>query len=99
MQEVKEKYETDASVSDTPVSAGDGERAGTAELHRTLKGRHMQIIAIGGSIGSGNALSSGGLGALIIDFMIIGVMLLLTIKCYGRVCWQAIPSGNILMQS
>lgn len=41
-------------------------------LHRKLKGRHMQMIAIGGSIGtglfvgSGSALQSGGPASLVI---------------------------------
>ncbi|CAF1518658.1 unnamed protein product [Rotaria magnacalcarata] len=52
-----------------------------SKLHRTLKNRHLQMIAIGGSIGtglfvgSGGALASGGPAALVLDFAIIGFML------------------------
>lgn len=50
------------------------------QLNQTLKSRHLHMIAIGGSIGaglfvgSGSALSRGGPGALLIDFMIIRVV-------------------------
>jgi len=53
-------------------------------LQRDLQGRHMQMIAIGGAIGaglfvgSGKALQSGGPAALVIGYIIIGVMLLFT---------------------
>ncbi|KAI5201672.1 AAT family amino acid transporter [Aureobasidium subglaciale] len=49
------------------------------ELHRELKGRHMQMIAIGGAIGaglfigSGNAFQSGGPGSVLIGFMLVGI--------------------------
>lgn len=48
------------------------------QLNQTLKGRHLHMIAIGGSIGaglfvgSGSALNTGGPAALIIAFLIIG---------------------------
>lgn len=50
----------------------------------------MQMIAIGGSIGAGlfvgagSALNSGGPGSLVIDFMIIGLMLLFTVNALGE---------------
>lgn len=78
--------------SGSPPSSHDGDvQTGEVNgLHRELKGRHMQMIAIGGSIGaglfvgSGGALNSGGPASLIIDFIIIGVMLLLTVNAMGE---------------
>ncbi|KAI9874341.1 MAG: glyceraldehyde-3-phosphate dehydrogenase 1 [Pleopsidium flavum] len=59
-------------------------------LSRKLKGRHLQMIAIGGSIGtglfvgSGKALASGGPASLLIAFALIGVMLYCTVHALGE---------------
>ncbi|KAG5929792.1 hypothetical protein E4U42_004516 [Claviceps africana] len=59
-------------------------------LARKLKGRHLQMIAIGGSIGtglfvaSGKALHSGGPASLLIAFSIVGVMLYCTCQALGE---------------
>jgi yeast amino acid transporter len=64
--------------------------AENGQLHRKLKGRHMQMIAIGGSIGaglfvgSGGALYKGGPASLVIGYIIIGVMLLFTVTALGE---------------
>jgi amino acid transporter len=66
--------------------------AGTANtlLSRELKGRHLQMIAIGGSIGtglfvaSGKALNTGGPASLLIAYLFVGVMLYCTIQALGE---------------
>ncbi|KAI0434089.1 amino-acid permease inda1 [Xylaria sp. FL1042] len=61
-----------------------------AALKTDLRGRHMQMIAIGGAIGaglfigSGSALHSGGPAPLVIGYLIVGVMLLFTMQALGE---------------
>lgn len=59
-------------------------------LSMKLKDRHLQMIAIGGSIGtglfvgSGVALEAGGPASLIIAYGLIGVMLFCTVQALGE---------------
>ncbi|KAI9820370.1 MAG: hypothetical protein M1827_005994 [Pycnora praestabilis] len=91
-------YEKDPSslekVSDDEAQYGaaspDIQVAPSEELHRSLKGRHMQMIAIGGSIGAGlfvgtgTSFNQGGPGSVLIGFMIVGLMLLFTVQALGE---------------
>lgn len=73
---------------------------GIAELDRSMKPRHLNMIAIGGSIGagffvgSGKALSDGGPGALLIDFIIIGVMMFNVVFALGELAVMFPVSGG-----
>ncbi|KAJ5242404.1 General amino-acid permease GAP2 [Penicillium citrinum] len=70
----------------------EGAAANTAAspLQRRLKGRHLQMIAIGGSIGtglfvgSGSVLATGGPASLIIAYCLIGIMLYCTVHALGE---------------
>ncbi|MCJ1336267.1 hypothetical protein MMC09_001543 [Bachmanniomyces sp. S44760] len=87
----EEKYISDESVGHPPVNeVGEHDVVAKPLLVRELKGRHMQMIAIGGSIGaglfvgSGGAFSNGGPGSVLIGFMIVGLMLLFTVQALGE---------------
>jgi amino acid transporter len=68
-------------------------------LQRSLKTRHLKMIAIGGSIGtglfigSGKALANGGPASLLIAFFLIGVMLYCTIQALGELTVRFPVSG------
>ncbi|KAK1782099.1 amino acid permease-domain-containing protein [Copromyces sp. CBS 386.78] len=65
-------------------------RTANSSLARELKGRHLQMIAIGGSVGtglfvaSGKCLFLGGPAALIIAYAFVGIMLWCTIQALGE---------------
>ena len=72
----------------------------TSKLHRELKSRHIQMIAIGGAIGaglfigSGAALATGGPGAVVLDFALIGFMLFCTINALGELATMYPVQGS-----
>jgi len=74
----------------------------TSLLNRDLQGRHMQMIAIGGAIGtglfvgSGSALATGGPAALMIGFGLIGVMLFCVVHALGELAVMFPIAGKSL---
>ncbi|KAL1847412.1 Amino-acid permease inda1 [Diaporthe australafricana] len=78
---------------------------GIVELDRSMKTRHLHMIAIGGSIGagffvgSGSALSTGGPGSLLIDFLIIGIMMFNVVYALGEMAVMYPVSGGFYTYS
>jgi amino acid transporter len=77
----------DGKVYDVESAA---QNTANSPLVRHLKGRHLQMIAIGGSIGtglfvgSGSALAHGGPASLFLAYLIIGIMLYCTVHALGE---------------
>ncbi|KAL1587299.1 hypothetical protein WHR41_04411 [Cladosporium halotolerans] len=75
------------------------------QLNKTLKSRHLNMIAIGGSIGaglfvgSGSALSRGGPAALLICFSIIGIMMFNVVYALGELAMMYPISGGFYTYS
>ncbi|KAK2015770.1 amino acid permease [Colletotrichum eremochloae] len=78
---------------------------GDTELDRSMKPRHLQMIAIGGSIGagffvgSGSALTKGGPGSLLICFLIAGVMIFNVVYALGELAVLYPVSGGFYTYS
>ncbi|KAF2112437.1 amino acid permease-domain-containing protein [Lophiotrema nucula] len=77
----------DGKVFDVEAAA---QNTANSPLARKLKGRHLQMIAIGGSIGtglfvgSGTALADGGPASLVISYSLVGIMLYCTVHALGE---------------
>ncbi|KAM0334986.1 hypothetical protein ACHAQA_000020 [Verticillium albo-atrum] len=78
---------------------------GIVELDRAMKGRHLHMIAIGGSIGagffvgSGGALASGGPASLLICFMLVGIMIFNVVFALGELSVMYPVSGGFYTYS
>lgn len=60
------------------------------QLHRNLKERHMTMIALGGTIGtglflaSGQALASSGPAGVLVSYVIVSIMVYFVMTSLGR---------------
>ncbi|WP_058235397.1 amino acid permease [Devriesea agamarum] len=78
----------------TPAATSDG------GLKRTLSSRHMQMIAIGGAIGTGLFVASGGTiakagpGGALAAYVAIGFMVLLLMQSLGEMASHMPVSGS-----
>ncbi|KAF9105364.1 hypothetical protein BGX29_000137 [Mortierella sp. GBA35] len=86
----KHEYEEDSVEHAHFQSGAPTETEQFGEVKRDLKSRHLQMIAIGGTIGTGIFLSSGGsvaaagpLGALI-SYSIVGTMVFFIVTSLGE---------------
>ncbi|KAH7202240.1 amino acid permease-domain-containing protein [Fusarium oxysporum] len=99
-----EEYEQDDFMTRTGLNAKSFTRKhyglGLVELDRKMKPRHLQMVAIGGSIGagffvgSGSALSKGGPVTLFIDFFLVGVMVFNVVYAMGELAVMYPISGG-----
>ncbi|KAK4506335.1 hypothetical protein PRZ48_000065 [Zasmidium cellare] len=73
------------------------------ELHRSLKGRHMKMIAVGGAIGAGlfvgtaGAFQSGGPASVLLGFIIVGFMIYLMMQALAELCVMYPINGAFTM--
>lgn len=78
---------------------------GFEQLDRSMKPRHLNMIAIGGAIGagffvgSGNALANGGPGAVFISFLIAGVLIFNVVYALGELAVMYPVSGGFYTYS
>ncbi|KAL9939770.1 hypothetical protein V8E36_001587 [Tilletia maclaganii] len=106
----EKEYATTHAEEDTSSRTGGAGAGSESEdtndgLKRRLHSRHMQMIAFGGSIGtglfvgSGSSLFKGGPGFLLIDFLIIGIMLYFVVMALGELGTVLPVSGSFASYS
>ncbi|KAI4121413.1 MAG: hypothetical protein LQ347_006867 [Umbilicaria vellea] len=88
------------SLDDLSPSPAGAVAAYSAPLHRRLKSRHLQMIAIGGIIGpgllvgSGNALHLAGPAGILISFSLVGIIVFFVMQSLGELATLIPVTGS-----
>ncbi|CAI5759232.1 unnamed protein product [Candida verbasci] len=96
-EEMIEYYDADKELTDIQKI---NIRTSKTQLHRKLKNRHLQMIAIASSIGSGlligtgSALATGGPAGIMIGWFISGISVLCTIQAMAELAVTFPISGS-----
>src|SRR5690606_20708647 len=75
-------------------------KTNTSQLNRGLKARHMTMIALGGSIGtglflaSGGAIASAGPGGALLAYAAVGIMVYFLMTSLGELATYMPDSGS-----
>ncbi|GAA6016436.1 hypothetical protein JCM11491_002411 [Sporobolomyces phaffii] len=101
---LKDEHDVEkASVQDVTFNNGV-EATADQSLHRGLKGRHVQMISIGGVIGTGlflgtaNALRHGGPLGLLLGYLAVGSICYSVMVCLGElVSHLPVAGGHITL--
>ncbi|TVY42493.1 General amino acid permease [Lachnellula occidentalis] len=102
-KQVHEKGPPDTTVaSDSASGSVEVVNAESQHLQRKMRGKEVQLFAIGGAIGTslfvqmGSALPKGGPAGLFLGFVIWSVVMLAVNECFAEmVCYMPVPSPFI----
>ncbi|RAL14769.1 general amino acid permease [Aspergillus homomorphus CBS 101889] len=98
-QEPPDMQSSTTKIPDTVVEEERVLSAGSQHLHRKLRGKEVQLLAVGGAIGTslfvqmGAVLPKGGPAGLLLGFVAYGTIILAVNQCFAEmVCFLPIPS-------